>query len=555
MKHKVLRGFTDEAAHEDLFEIDYYVKSLSEFILTCNTPMTISIQGTWGAGKTSFMNLVRAYIQNEKVFDIWFNTWQFSQFELGNQLPFSMMSLLMKELDADVSTIYKLTKGVFNFSKKLGVAAIDFATCGAVADSVSNITDAALAKEFDVASELSELKQKFQDAVNKKLEKVGLERLVVFVDDLDRLEPQRAVELLEVLKLFLDCKNCVFILAIDYDVVCRGVAAKYNFDDKDSEKGKSFFDKIIQLPFKMPISNYNIANYIKYCLQSIGTEIKDQDLPVFQSLISNSIGRNPRTMKRLFNSFLLINIMAEGKRNKINPTLLFGILCLQYIDDRLYNYIVLKRDVLSKDILIDLFELKADKVLNDHDFGMDQDTFSDVYSNYSQFFETLIDVIDSNKTDGETISDEEFVAFKEALTLTATTSSTAVTSEEHSAKLNKQKVNRNIIYCLDGVQYAKRIDFVVAVLEKYHNEHPNITTQEFIQAFPDDIQTGGWGVIRDAEIVKKYTVAQRAIYRNEKIKTKDGAVYVSRTWTANSVDSFFLKAKENGMNVESIIKE
>ena len=37
-------------------------------------------------------------------------------------------------------------------------------------------------------------------------------RVVIFVDDLDRLQPQKAVEVLEVLKVFLDCENCVFVL-------------------------------------------------------------------------------------------------------------------------------------------------------------------------------------------------------------------------------------------------------------------------------------------------------------------------------------------------------
>ena len=47
------------------------------------------------------------------------------------------------------------------------------------------------------------------------------------MDDLDRLEHRKAVELLEVLKLFFDVEGCVFILAIDYDVVVKGVTAKY----------------------------------------------------------------------------------------------------------------------------------------------------------------------------------------------------------------------------------------------------------------------------------------------------------------------------------------
>lgn len=44
-------GFTDEAATEDLFGIDNYIAGLAKYIEKCKTPMTISIQGTWGTGK------------------------------------------------------------------------------------------------------------------------------------------------------------------------------------------------------------------------------------------------------------------------------------------------------------------------------------------------------------------------------------------------------------------------------------------------------------------------------------------------------------------------
>lgn len=98
-----------------------------------------------------------------------------------------------------------------------------------------------------------ELHDHFQDVINEACRLQHKSRVVVFVDDLDRLVPGKAIELLEVLKLFLDCENCVFILAIDYDVVVRGAAEKYGFDLhdnseeglKEQEKGKAFFDKII----------------------------------------------------------------------------------------------------------------------------------------------------------------------------------------------------------------------------------------------------------------------------------------------------------------------
>lgn len=62
---------------------------------------------------------------------------------------------------------------------------------------------------MDISQAISDLKEQFQQAVNAKLAESGKDLLVIFIDDLDRLYPGKAVELLEILKLFLDCDRCV----------------------------------------------------------------------------------------------------------------------------------------------------------------------------------------------------------------------------------------------------------------------------------------------------------------------------------------------------------
>jgi hypothetical protein len=79
-------------------------------------------------------------------------------------------------------------------------------------------------------------------------------RFIIFVDDLDRIRPEKAVSLLEVLKNFMEVKNCVFVLACDYEVIRQGVRLKFGIED--DEKARAFFDKIIQVPFQMPVSQY-----------------------------------------------------------------------------------------------------------------------------------------------------------------------------------------------------------------------------------------------------------------------------------------------------------
>lgn len=88
---------------ENKFSTEPYVKALTDFIMSCATPMTIAIQGDWGTGKTSMMYLVQEELKKqgmeEKKNLFWFNTWQYSQFGLGDQLVMVMLGKLASEVD------------------------------------------------------------------------------------------------------------------------------------------------------------------------------------------------------------------------------------------------------------------------------------------------------------------------------------------------------------------------------------------------------------------------------------------------------------------------
>lgn len=151
---------------------------------------------------------------------------------------------------------------------------------------------------------IRELKKAFSEAV----EETG-DSWVIFVDDLDRLAPQRAVEVMEAIQVFLSVEKCVFVLAIDFEVVREGVKDKYesvfsgadkSFDDT---KARSFFDKLVQLPFDVPQARYAFAKYLKDMLGG-----REDSLEFFlspNSLVGFSIGTNPRAAKRLVLSYKL----------------------------------------------------------------------------------------------------------------------------------------------------------------------------------------------------------------------------------------------------------
>lgn len=186
---------------------------------------------------------------------------------------------------------------------------------------------------------VKDFKERFKAAINELVGKHN-KKVVIFIDDLDRLNPVRAIELLEIIKIFLDVEGCVFILAIDYEVVTLGVSKKYG-EKLMFQKGKSFFDKMIQLPFQIPASFYKMDKLLRDSFARMGIELDNGSR--ITDLVRSSIGTNPRTVKRLLNTFELLrdilNLESNENAGQANLYLLF-ILIIQLYDEPLYGYLV-----------------------------------------------------------------------------------------------------------------------------------------------------------------------------------------------------------------------
>lgn len=460
------QGLTDEAATVDLFNINKHLDGLSRFIKACNTPMTISIQGSWGSGKTSIMKMVEHEIEKD-VIPVFFNTWQFSQFELGNSLAFSMIKVLLNKLQDDDSFIKHFTSVCSNAL----TTALKSVSIYNINVDLKKCTEKTVDDNY--AEQIENLHQHFQEVVNRACEREHKDRVVIFVDDLDRLVPSKAVELLEVLKLFLDCKQCVFVLAIDYEVVIRGAIEKYGFasytsdkiDDKERnreyEKGKSFFDKIIQVPFKVPVAVYDIKNYLKDGFNKINLKIDDNDLQDYIELCASSIGSNPRSLKRLLNAFLLLTFIGEGSidlNNKDKAKLLFAALCLQQYKEKIYNLIVshckcdLNDEAQVDGCVHELYDLlcelsNEESSYNDINDGYGTDLLASDLDLYRKSFcdcflraakieiSEKVDIDESDSSSSHDISDNNKIAlnhFIETLALSSTTASDSQGKDDSS---------------------------------------------------------------------------------------------------------------------------
>ena len=437
-----ITGFSDKPATEDLFNIQNYIEGLSTFIMDCETPMTIAIQGDWGTGKSSIMEMVQAKIESEDKKGIYcmvdFNTWQFSQFNLGDQLPVVLLSKLLQEVSGDdektAATTATIKKALFKLSSSI---------VKTVTKDIVDLESLKPEDSTDLIGQIEKLKENFQELIDKKAGTKG--RVIIFVDDLDRLDPARAVELLEVLKIFLDCNSCVFVLAIDYGVVARGVKAKYG-DDFNDEKAKSFFDKIIQVPFKMPVSKYKIETFVQQNFQKMGIKVKKtEDLKVYMDFIGHSIGNNPRSMKRLFNSFQLLSFVTKdaqdldgsNKTDKERDTQkLFALLCMQSSFERIYNFIVENQNNISEQFLRELKD--GNSYVYDELRITDREKTRAV-----QFFGDFYEMMDDDHN-GD-LDSSELLGLLKVLNYSTMTSASAEASSESDSRLEFKTMLTSIV--------------------------------------------------------------------------------------------------------------
>ncbi len=323
--------------------------------------MTIGIQGDWGIGKTSLLNMIAAYLKSKNAYGlIWFNTWHYSMFGQEEFLGVAVIKGLLDQIKSQFS-IKEENDFFKNANERLGMIlkSTRFSAFG-----LSIGGEEALGKKTsqveslgyqDISSVMLDFKDNFEKLIQHIIDDITIdgnkiEKVVFFIDDLDRVKPVKALELLESIKNFLDVKDCVFILAVDYEVVQIGMAEKLG-KDLQKTSGKSFFDKIIQLPFTMPSTSYKLENYIQVLLKNADSRFNPSkdDLGFYEGVTSVTIGKNPRSIKRVINYISLIRkIEAKGKSESYKGIrdsedrrkILYSIICMQVAWPEIFAHFV-----------------------------------------------------------------------------------------------------------------------------------------------------------------------------------------------------------------------
>lgn len=197
-------------------------------------------------------------------------------------------------------------------------------------------------------------------------------KIVVFIDDLDRCDVNRVMEVIESIKLIFNSDNCIFFLGCDVEYIDNALEEKYSnfksYNRNIKKFSKEYLEKIIQIPFHIPkITDESIVTYIDSIMKN--SIDKESIKPISQNLFKNFkndfkteyvaklmrvVNINPRRIKRIVNlSFLNYVFMKhknmENNNLKIDSKLLILITIINEVYHEYYiNNLSTKKKFIDK---------------------------------------------------------------------------------------------------------------------------------------------------------------------------------------------------------------
>ncbi|MCI4065125.1 KAP family NTPase [Micromonospora sp. R77] len=334
---------------QDRLQFSRYVDPLVSLLASpdSHTPFTIGVLGAWGSGKSSVLTMVdeRLRERNEDAFlPVHFNPW------VHRREPNLIQPLLRALRDAMTADRAKrFQSAALKITSIIGTLAADTllsaVTAGRVTVDKLDAASAQYAKaRNDVGSELSNLRTVLRDEL-AGLDNQGI-RAVIFIDDLDRCEPDQVIDLLESIKLFLDVPGVFVLMALSKELVDRAVAMKYRdfgFAQEDLvDLGDEYLEKMIQLPlYLLPLDNRGVRTLL--------SELADPQLfDEHGDLLEKILLPNPRKIKRVLNLLAFTTSMVARTPGLagLNRDLLVRLTTLRVQTPRLFSAVLADPDIL-----------------------------------------------------------------------------------------------------------------------------------------------------------------------------------------------------------------
>lgn len=284
--------WTDNETTQDFLNFGGIAKTVAEIIEQAQSrPISIGVSGAWGVGKSSMIKLIRTELsarngedaKPSKFLFVEFNAWLYQGYDDARAALIEVVaSTLAKEAEERKTGIdkakdllervnwfraIKLASGsaaslalglpptgllgeLLGFGKSLVAGDLDKEAIDAAKAAAGEAEKAAAGlikpkKATSPPKEIEALRASFEDLL-KEMDVT----LVVLIDDLDRCLPETTISTLEAIRLLLFLEHTAFVIAADDQMIKHAV--KRHFQGVDDELVINYFDKLIQVPIRVP---------------------------------------------------------------------------------------------------------------------------------------------------------------------------------------------------------------------------------------------------------------------------------------------------------------
>lgn len=398
--------WNDNDTNIDLVDFSHLVEASIGIIENKDlVPCTIGFYGDWGSGKSSLIKMVeQKFESNEKVLTIKFNGWLFEGYDDAKSvLMRTILEQIIKQrtFKAEAKDIAKRLYKQIDWMK-LAKSAVghgaSFLITGGIGNIALGLND--LISPDNVKTGIKDIAENFSDGDYDKLidaikdnkgksfqtgirdfhkdfddllSETKIDRLIVFIDDLDRCNPDTVISTLEAIKLFLFVPKSTFIICADERLIKYAVRKRFpEIQGSNAEVGRDYLEKLIQYPIRIPaMDNLEMETYVNllFCKLNLNDEnfeairekvMENKRKELFSSIINHEtiskfttnvpkkliedlllssqitplltvgLNGNPRQCKRFLNMLLLRFVMAENKGIKIQKRTLAKLMLLEY---------------------------------------------------------------------------------------------------------------------------------------------------------------------------------------------------------------------------------